>query len=128
MERVIATLHTNGDGFWSDVKRAVNINNITISGLNAEGDFGELCVHFNTNTWDVDADGLIYTDTRFINELRELLVRAGFTAEEAACVDYSEQGMQGDDYVSCDIYDAGCAAYKRLYPEEFAEAYNDSNN
>ena len=128
MQKVIATLHTNGDGLWSDVKRAVDVNNITISGLNAEGDFGELCVHFNANTWDVDADGLIYTDTRFIAELRELLVRAGFTAEEAACVDYSEQGMQGDDYVSCDIYDAGCAAYKRLYPEEFAAAYADSNN
>ena len=128
MQKVIATLHTNGDGLWSDVRRAVDVNNITISGLNAEGDFGELCVHFNTNTWDVDADGLIYTDERFISELRELLVRAGFTAEEAACVDYSEQGMQGDDYVSCDISDAGCAAYKRLYPVEFAAAYSDSND
>ena len=126
MQQVIATLHTNGDGLWSDVQRAVDVNNITINGINAEGNFAELCVHFNTNTWDVDADGLIYTDERFMAELRELLVRAGFTAEEAACVDYSEQGMQGDDYVSCDISDAAVAAYKRLYPQEFAAAYEDS--
>ena len=128
MNKVIATLHTAGTGYWSDVRRAVNINNITINNVNAEGDFGELCVHFNTNTWDVDADGLIYTDTRFINELRGLLQSVGFTADEAACVEYSEQGMQGDDYVSCDIYDAGVAAYKRLFPLEFAAAYADSNN
>lgn len=127
MDKVIATLHTNGDGLWSNVKRAVDINNITISGISKDGDFAELCVHFNTNTWDVDADGLIYTDDRFISELRELLVRAGFTAEEAACVDYSEQGMQGDDYVSCDIYDNAVTAYKRLFPHEFEAAYTDCN-
>ena len=127
MNKVIATLHTNGDGLWSDVKRAVNIVDITISGINEDSDFAELCVHFDTNTWDVNADGLIYTDQRFMEELHLLLQRAGFTAKEAACVEYSEQGMQGDDYVSCDIYDDGCAAYKRLFPSEFAEAYADSN-
>ena len=125
MQKVIATLHTNGDGLWSDVKRAVDVNNITISGINAEGDFAELCVHFNTNTWDVDADGLIYTDPRFMDELRELLQRVGFTKEEAADVSYSEQGMQGDDYVSCDIMDSACDAYKRLFPDEFAAAVTD---
>lgn len=122
MNKVIATLHTNGDGLWSDVKRAVDINDITICGLDEDGQFGELCVHFNTNTWDVNADGLIYTDSRFMDELRLLLVRAGFTAKEAADVSYSEQGMQGDDYVSCDIYDSACDAYKRLFPSEFADA------
>lgn len=127
MNKVIATLHTNGDGLWSGVKRPVNIVDITICGINEESDFAELCVHFDTNTWDVNADGLIYTDDRFLSELRELLVRAGFTAKEAECVCYSEQGMQGDDYVSCDIYDDGCAAYKRLFPSEFADAYEDSN-
>jgi hypothetical protein len=127
MQNVIATLHTEGTGYWSDVKRAVDINNITISGLGSDGSFGELCVYFTADTWDVNADGLIYTDNRFIDELRVLLQNCGFTAEEAACVDYSEQGMQGDDYVSCDIYDSAITAYKRLFPEEYAAAYEDSN-
>ena len=125
MERVIATLHTAGTGYWSDVQRAVNISDITINGVNAEGDFGELCVHFTADTWDVNADGLIYTDPRFMDELRKLLVRVGFTKEEAADVSYSEQGMQGDDYVSCDIMDSACDAYKRLFPDEFAAAITD---
>lgn len=127
MSRVIATLHTNGNGLWSDVKRAVDVTDINIGYISNEQDFGELRVYFSNSTWDVDADGLIYTDDRFMSELRELLVRAGFTAKEAECVCYSEQGMQGDDYVSCDIYDSGCAAYKRLFPSEFADAYEDSN-
>ena len=127
MNKVIATLHTNGDGLWSDVKRAVDVTDINIGYISNEQDFGELRVYFSNSTWDVDADGLIYTDDRFMSELRELLVRAGFTAKEAECVCYSEQGMQGDDYVSCDIYDSGCAAYKRLFPSEFADAYKDSN-
>ena len=78
MDKVIATLHTEGKGYWSSVKRAVDINNITINGISAKGDFAELCVHFDTNTWDVDADGLIYTDYRFMDELRKLLQRAAF--------------------------------------------------
>ena len=127
MNKVIATLHTNGNGLWSDVKRAVDVTDINIGYISNEQDFGELRVYFSNSTWDVDADGLIYTDDRFMSELRELLVRAGFTAKEAECVCYSEQGMQGDDYVSCDIYDSGCAAYKRLFPSEFADAYEDSN-
>ena len=127
MNKVIATLHTNGNGLWSDVKRAVDVTDINIGYISNEHDFGELRVYFSNSTWDVDADGLIYTDDRFMSELRELLVRAGFTAKEAECVCYSEQGMQGDDYVSCDIYDSGCAAYKRLFPSEFADAYEDSN-
>ena len=127
MSKVIATLHTDGKGYWSNVKRAVDINDITISGISEDDRFGELCVYFTPETWDVNADGLIYTDYRFMDELRLLLQRAGFTAEEAACVDFSEQGMQGDDYVSCDIYDSAITAYKRLFPEEYAAAYKDCN-
>ena len=127
MNKVIATLHTNGNGYWSDVRRAVNVNNITISGLGEDGSFGELCVYFTPDTWDVKQDGLIYTDSRFMDELRGLLRSVGFTAKEAADVSYSEQGMQGDDYVSCDIYGSACAAYKRLFPQEYAAAYEDCN-
>jgi hypothetical protein len=62
--------------------------------------FGELCVHFNTATWDTATDGLIYTDKQFMRELKELLTVQGYDASD---VSYSEQGMQGDTYVSCDV-------------------------
>jgi hypothetical protein len=59
-----------------------------------------LRVHFDTASWDTYTDGLIYTDKQFMTELRELLTAQGFDASD---VSYSEQGMQGDDYVSCDV-------------------------
>jgi hypothetical protein len=100
MYKVNATLNTNGNGYWSTTKAAVEITGLQLSYLNDEMDFGELRVRFNTNTWDVNKLGLIYTDKQFMRELKELLTNLGFDASD---VSYSEQGMQGDAYVSCDV-------------------------
>ena len=96
MYKVTATLNTNGNGYWSNKRKAVDITGLQLSYTNDELDFGELRVFFNTN-------GLVYTDPLFLFELREYLVSLGFTAEEAQDVSYSEQGMQTDAYVSCDV-------------------------
>jgi hypothetical protein len=100
MYKVTATLRTGGGGFWSNTKTAVEITGLQLSYLNDEQDFGELRVRFNTATWDVDKLGLIYTDKQFMRELKKLLTQKGFDAGD---VGYSEQGMQGDAYVSCDV-------------------------
>lgn len=100
MYKVTATLNTNGNGYWSNKAKAVEIMGLQLSYTNDELDFGELRVFFNTNTWDTNKDGLIYTDKQFMRELVELLTAKGFDASD---VDYSEQGMQGDTYVSCDV-------------------------
>jgi len=100
MYKVNATLHTAGDGYWSNKAKAVEIVGLSLGYVNDELDFGELCVVFNTKTWDVNKDGLIYTDSLFLEELCELLTSLGFDASD---VSYSEQGMQGDNYVSLDV-------------------------
>ena len=100
MYKVNATLNTNGNGYWSRKKAAVEITGLQLAYTNDELDFGELRVRFNTKTWDVDKDGLIYTDKQFMRELKDLLTQLGFDASD---VSYSEQGMQGDTYVSCDV-------------------------
>ena len=97
---VFTTLHTNGNGYWSNKRKAVEITHLQLAYTNDELDFGELRVYFNTKTWDVNTDGLIYTDKQFMRELKELLTAKGFDASD---VSYSEQGMQGDTYVSCDV-------------------------
>jgi hypothetical protein len=103
MRDKFTTLHTAGDGLWSTKATAVSITSLDLQYINDERDFGELCVHFNTNDWDVDTDGLIYTDKLFKAELRAYLQTLGFTAEEANDVEYSEAGMQCEHYVSCDV-------------------------
>jgi hypothetical protein len=100
---VFTTLHTNGMGFWSRTATAVDITKLDLQYINNEKDFGELCIHFNTNDWDTATDGLIYTDKLFMQELRAYLQTLGFTLAEADDVSYSEQGMQTDNYVSCDV-------------------------
>lgn len=93
-------LSTNGSGYWSTRQTAVKISAMNVSYINEDRDFGELRVYFDTRTWDVNTDGLIYTDKNFISSLRQLLNDMGHAGED---VSYSEQGMQGSDYVSLDI-------------------------
>ena len=100
MIKVNATLHTSGGGYWSNTRAAVEITRLQLAYTNDELDFGELRVYFNAATWDVNKLGLIYTDKQFMTELKELLTSMGFDASD---VDYSEQGMQGNKYVSCDV-------------------------
>jgi len=100
MLKVTATLHTAGDGYWSRKQTAVEVTRLVLAYTNDELDFGELRVYFNTKTWDVNKDGLIYTDSLFEAELCALLTQLGFDASDLS---YSEQGMQGDNYVSCDV-------------------------
>ena len=97
------TFNTNGLGYWSNKAKAVDIVDMQVTYVNDEQDFGELRVYFNTDTWDVNTDGLIYTDKQFRNELQAFLDAQGLPGKD---ISYSEQGMQGDDYVSLDIVSA----------------------
>lgn len=97
MEKVI--MNTSGDGYWSNVAKPVEVTDMRLGYVNEDRDFGELRVYFNTDTWNVDADGLIYTDRQFYVDLQKFIKEHGLVVD--LC--YSEQGMQGDDYVSLDV-------------------------
>ena len=111
---VFTTLHTNGNGYWSSKATAVDIESLRLQYCNYERDFGELCVHFADYSWDTAVDGLIYTDKQFMQELRAYLQTIGFTEAEANDVNYSEQGMQDEEYVSCDVGAKFLAGLERL--------------
>ena len=97
------TFNTNGLGYWSRAVKAVGIVDMQVAYINDERDFGELRVYFNTQDWDVNTDGLIYTDKQWRNELQAFLDAHGLPGKDVC---YSEQGMQGDNYVSLDILGA----------------------
>ena len=103
MSKVI--LNTCGDGLWSSKAKAVTITDIQLEKAycwidEPDPDLGgELRVYFDTKTWNVEEDGLIYTDKGFKRELKTFLNAHGLPGDD---VGYSEQGMQGDDYVSLD--------------------------
>jgi hypothetical protein len=97
MEKVLFS--TAGDGYWSTVAKPVEITDMRLGYVAEDKEFGELRVYFNTDTWNVDTDGLIYTDSKFKIDLQEFIKQHGLVVD--LC--YSEQGMQGDDYVSLDV-------------------------
>ena len=97
MTKVI--FNTYGDGYWSNVAKPVEIVDMRLGYISDELDFGELRVYFNTDTWDTSKDGLIYTDSQFKRDLMAFVKQQGLVVD--LC--YSEQGMQGDDYVSLDV-------------------------
>ena len=115
--QTFTTLHTNGGGYWSTKATAIDVTRLDLQYCTAERDFGELCVYFTSASWDTATDGLIYTDKLFMQELREYLVSLGFTRAEANSVSYSEQGMQTDEYVSCDVGAEFIAGLERLDPD-----------
>jgi hypothetical protein len=109
-------LNTGGGGYWSNTKTAVLVTDIKLGYVADDKEFGELCVYFDTGTWDIEELGLIYTDRQFLKELREFLEQHGLPGKD---VDYSEQGMQGDNYVSLDVG----AKFLRVWEAKF-NAFN----
>ena len=116
------TFTTSGDGYWSDVAKNVLVTDIgmfvTTENTADEGEEASYCdadmyVLYDEATWDNEVDGLIYTDSAFLeqvqealfNALRELGVGEATAKEVAYSVSYSEQGMQDDGRVSLDAFE-----------------------
>jgi hypothetical protein len=109
-----AEIRTDGKGLWSRATKKVRLTQMSLNATNYEDGFllGELRVGFDTGTWDVEEDGLIYTDPKFIRHLRQYLSELGLAGAD---VDYSEQGMQGEDHVSCDVGRDFIASFFKKY-------------
>jgi hypothetical protein len=90
------TLETDGKGYWSSKQKKVKIVDVALG-----CDYtNELQLYFSKKSWNIKEDGLIYTDEKFIKQFRKYLVSKGVPKKIANDIDYTEQGMQGDDYVS----------------------------
>ncbi len=95
---------TDGNGYWSIQTKTVRINRVRLAYVNDEGDFGELRAYFDPAEWNVDTDGLIYSDMMWKHSFLTCMENVlGFSPDATLDVSYSEQGMQGDNYVSMDV-------------------------
>lgn len=95
---------TNGNGYWSSKSKTVQINRVRLAYLDEDGTFGELRAYFDPREWDVDNDGLIYTDMMWKHSFLTCMENHfGFSPDAILDVSYSEQGMQGENYVSMDV-------------------------
>jgi hypothetical protein len=108
--KINTEITTSGDGLWSTYKTNVKCINMNVGWQGKVNDvydglvdFGELQVAFDTDSWNPNKVGLIYTDTGWLSGFRKYLQTLGFSLKAVWDVDYSEQGMQGEDYVSLDV-------------------------
>jgi len=111
---------TNGQGYWNSVQKDVHsqLLKLHISDLDGKK-YAELCVYFNLDTWNIQKDGLIYTDPLWLEELKRQLHKIIGSAN----VSYSEQGMQGYDYVSLDTSPEFIWSWIKLFVEKDPEKY-----
>ena len=93
------TCRVTGDGYWGAGECTVTgqLRFKTYEPDDNTTGFAE--ARFYLDDWDADEQGLIYSDSLFIQDLQDGLNRLGIAGRG---IDYSESGMQGDDYVSMD--------------------------
>lgn len=105
--KVSFVTRTDGKGYWSTVARkSIRINRVELASLTTEeyATYGELRVYFNTQDWNVESDGLIYSDMGWKHSFLTCMEQTfGFSLAAILDVSYTEQGMQGTDYVSLDV-------------------------
>lgn len=107
--RVELYARTNGKGLWSRAAQEVKVVKIKFDYIaeadtpkDVAGSYATFRAYFDPKTWKVARDGLIYTDPLWIRDFRLGLQDLGL-AHHAKEVDYTEQGMQGNNFVSLNI-------------------------
>jgi len=89
---------TSGNGLWSKT-----IKEVPILSIEFNDKYKEVRVFFDSSIWDVKKDGLIYTDTNFLIDVINLIKTYYPSFKFADKLDYTEAGMQGNDYVSLEF-------------------------
>jgi hypothetical protein len=93
---------------------AMHVTKLAVPYISEDGAHGELCAYFDKRRWNVKSVGLVYGDPVWLENFRTHLRSIGFNKAATADVSYSEQGMQGDDYVSMDVGRAFLSALRAL--------------
>jgi hypothetical protein len=95
---------THGNGYWSneELKTTVKKINFEVAYFSEDSVTLYVEVFFSQREWNIETDGLIYTDTNWIKDFSKNFVKLPEVKNlvKMKDIDYTEQGMQGDNYVS----------------------------
>lgn len=98
----------------STKKAVVEITSLTIVDCDMDKDFGELRVEFDTAQCNVNKE--------WLRDFMRGLVNEGFDAKAANDMDFPEEVIQGDNFVSLEIGNLFIVGWEQKYGElEFDE-------
>ena len=108
------TIKTNGTTLYARTTDAekpvpVKVTKVELIAYNNNFDGWNLYVkaYFDTKTWNVGNMGHLVTDKGFAKNFRAELEKQGYPVGTPRNLSWSEQGMQGKNYVMFDIYSGG---------------------
>ncbi len=100
------TLPVSGDGLWGAEAGHIKVSKVEIETAALDDDGWVawrvpcMCVYFDPAEWDVREKGLIYTDSGFLEALKDAIRQRGWLSEaELETLHYSEQGAQAHIYI-----------------------------
>lgn len=97
---------TDGSGLWSNRATSIRIVELRVNYYDKDDPadmYGNMSAVFHKDDWNVDKDGLIYTDDQWEKDLHKGLVALGVPESAMGGVGYSECGMQENDAVNLDV-------------------------
>ena len=97
--KMVLAFGENGGGTGGRKKEIASytIRNITVLCPCAVDSSAYACINIYLNRYDIDNQGPLYEDRTFMNSIKMLFSKIGIDPED---VEYAEQGMQGDNFVS----------------------------
>ena len=106
----ITTLYVSGDGEYCKSYKSVRIVDMNIFAMINDNKADEceyegvvVEVKFDSRDWKIEDDGLIYTDSGFLSDLQLFFESKGV---DASALEYTEHGMQGEEWVSLEADEA----------------------
>lgn len=114
--------NTSGKGIWSNRVCPVAVSRVKISISDWSDDgfdwplgcrgYVAIDAYFSKKSWNTSKHGLIYTDPKWIKEFNKQMKAINpdlFCSE----IDYTEQGMQGDNFVSLQMSPKNIKQFER---------------
>lgn len=110
---------TDGTGFYSSLEKFVTCIGLDLKFVSETEIYLE--VYFDSETWNVEEDGLIYSDKNWLVECRNNLISLGFDSGIVKDVQYAPFRYQTEESVLLQVTPAFGDLFNKLKEEHILE-------
>lgn len=109
--QTIKAFGEDSDCLWANQPKELSFKvvEVDVPYVAEEGYKGFISVNMRLQDYDEEKIGSVYTDTKFLKNVRDIVEQANLNPDS---INYSEYGLQGKDYVNFDVSYAELIAKK----------------